>query len=172
LQILAQHDGVTQLLFEPRNTHRGFALFFFSYSMIMNILTEQSYGSRSTHPWCVTELDDHLAPPQCNADTRPGYGVVDLEWEVTPFEGGESILVNGTLQDSIAAAVALNPDFKMPQKRSNTVRGLAKRGRIVCGNFPSASTRRVEEGVQYLHSVDGRPRNGPGPGNCGRVSCS
>jgi hypothetical protein len=145
LQILAQRDGVTQFLFEPRNTHRGFALFFFSYSMIMNTLTEQSYGSRSTHPWCVTELVDHLAPPQCNADTRPGYGVVDLEWEVTPFEGGVAILVNETFQDSIAAAVALNPDFKMPQKRSNTVRGLAKRGRIVCGNFPSASTRRVDE---------------------------
>jgi hypothetical protein len=28
------------------------------------------------------------------------------------------------------------------------------------------------EGVQHLVKVPGKPHNGPGPGNCGRVSCS
>lgn len=27
-------------------------------------------------------------------------------------------------------------------------------------------------GINYLRSITGKPKNGPGPNNCGRVSCS
>lgn len=30
----------------------------------------------------------------------------------------------------------------------------------------------IRKGIDYLYKVNGRPKNGPGPGNCGRVSCS
>ncbi|KAK4662772.1 hypothetical protein QC763_603368 [Podospora pseudopauciseta] len=41
-------------------------------------------------------------------------------------------------------------------------------------NFPpfSADTARIREGIRYLLGVSGTAKNGPGPGNCGRVSCS
>ena len=36
----------------------------------------------------------------------------------------------------------------------------------------SCNGNHVNEGINYLLGVDGKPGNGPGPGNCGRVSCS
>ncbi|KAK2728518.1 hypothetical protein CKAH01_10873 [Colletotrichum kahawae] len=41
------------------------------------------------------------------------------------------------------------------------------RGRWVNGIASYAMT-----GIDYLYKVQGKPRNGAGPGNCGRVSCS
>ncbi|KAK3389089.1 hypothetical protein B0T20DRAFT_397401 [Sordaria brevicollis] len=35
-----------------------------------------------------------------------------------------------------------------------------------------AKTRDIKNGINHLNDVSGRPKNGPGPGNCGRVSCS
>ena len=35
-----------------------------------------------------------------------------------------------------------------------------------------ASTDRIIDGIAYLRSVTTQPSWGPGPGNCGRVSCS
>lgn len=30
----------------------------------------------------------------------------------------------------------------------------------------------IRDGIRYLRGVKGKPNMGPGPGNCGRVSCS
>ncbi|KAI0489664.1 hypothetical protein F4859DRAFT_509250 [Xylaria cf. heliscus] len=35
-----------------------------------------------------------------------------------------------------------------------------------------ASVFHIREGIAYLHNIHGNCTNGPGPGNCGRVSCS
>ncbi|CEN61057.1 hypothetical protein ASPCAL07724 [Aspergillus calidoustus] len=40
------------------------------------------------------------------------------------------------------------------------------------GRWPGASRRRIGEGVSYLRRIPGTPTLGPGPGSCGRVSCS
>jgi hypothetical protein len=40
------------------------------------------------------------------------------------------------------------------------------------GRWRECSAPAASNGVRYLRRVQGRPRNGPGPGNCGRVSCS
>lgn len=38
--------------------------------------------------------------------------------------------------------------------------------------YDRASVYYIWQGIDYLESVPGTPGNGPGPGNCGRVSCS
>jgi hypothetical protein len=40
------------------------------------------------------------------------------------------------------------------------------------GRWPECHPNPIRRGIEYLRYVQGRPRNGPGPGNCGRVSCS
>ncbi|KAK0655328.1 hypothetical protein B0T16DRAFT_311408, partial [Cercophora newfieldiana] len=42
-----------------------------------------------------------------------------------------------------------------------------------CGNDSGeAETDLIRAGIRYLRHVNGVPQNGPGPGACGRVSCS
>lgn len=38
--------------------------------------------------------------------------------------------------------------------------------------YGRASVYYIWQGIEYLDQVPGTPGNGPGPGNCGRVSCS
>ncbi|KAK3322866.1 hypothetical protein B0H66DRAFT_216165 [Apodospora peruviana] len=110
----------------------------------------------------------------------PGYTVVDIEWDIEVAPGQREIL-NGTVQEVYAQAVELNPNFKINNPvalPSNEVeRALSTRSRIDrrwvnCNNWPLAERSRLQEGINYLRGVGGRPTNGPGPGNCGRVSCS
>lgn len=35
-----------------------------------------------------------------------------------------------------------------------------------------AAYSRVQQGISYLGAIPGTPTNGPGPGSCGKVSCS
>ncbi|KAG8677681.1 hypothetical protein FPOAC1_003708 [Fusarium poae] len=40
------------------------------------------------------------------------------------------------------------------------------------GTLPECHPTGIATGIDYLRSVKGKPKNGPGPGNCGRVSCT
>jgi hypothetical protein len=42
---------------------------------------------------------------------------------------------------------------------------------IICNIAEGAKNIEILRGIDYLRRVPGQPRNGPGPGNCGRVSC-
>lgn len=91
---------------------------------------------------------------------------------------GQIQILNGTVQEVVAQAVQLNPDFKLSSTKRAAdagvmARELHKRD-VICGNFPTANPKRILEGIAYLNSLPGgdRPTNGPGPGACGRVSCS
>lgn len=45
-------------------------------------------------------------------------------------------------------------------------------GYLICGHFKDALIDAIKQGVAYLRDVPGRPGMPPGPGSCGRVSCS
>lgn len=47
-----------------------------------------------------------------------------------------------------------------------------KCGRVDCGGWSVASVFYLNERVGYFRRISGRPYEGLGPGNCGRVSCS
>jgi hypothetical protein len=116
-----------------------------------------------------------------------GYEVVDLTWEVE-YEHGKTTLLNGTAQQVHSQLLQLNPDFEaqfgtveeiaainmaryadedqsMPEKRDSNVCGGG-------GRWTATHCRLATNNANYLYGVPGRPTNGPGPGACGRVSCS
>lgn len=62
----------------------------------------------------------------------------------------------------------------MPAAELDTRQGSieSRQLRIDCFNWPVANGNRIQDGINYLMGVGGQPSNGPGPGACGRVSCS
>ncbi|KAM3516390.1 hypothetical protein NHJ13051_009957 [Beauveria bassiana] len=101
----------------------------------------------------------------------PGYGVEQIKWSVEVFPG-KFQLFNGTAEEVHAQALSVNPNFKPPS--ASTARGLKeKRGHVDCGGLQPANKQAIRNGAAYLRNLPpGRPTNGPGPNNCGRVSCS
>ncbi|GAB1205198.1 hypothetical protein APSETT445_003869 [Aspergillus pseudonomiae] len=105
----------------------------------------------------------------------PGYGVQEPSWEVETTPGGPKMILNGTVQQVHAQLLEINPNYDdefaaVLEKRETTV--LDKRDDIKCNNWPKARRGDIEAGIKHLRGVSGQPSNGPGPGNCGRVSCS
>lgn len=112
-----------------------------------------------------------------------GYGVVDLEWEVEVSPGGPVQKFNGTIERVHEELVKLNPNWDADyaleapahgEKRDILVeRANFKDSAYFCGGrWPETDSIWIGYGIDYLRRVSGKPSNGPGPGNCGRVSCS
>ncbi|KJK81277.1 hypothetical protein H634G_03296 [Metarhizium anisopliae BRIP 53293] len=102
----------------------------------------------------------------------PGYGVEVLQWDIEVAVGRTEVL-NGTVQEVYAQALQINPKFTLTNAaEARDVHQKQKRSSVQCGNWPLADKGRIQEGINYLRGAPAAPRNGPGPGNCGRVSCS
>ncbi|KAJ0268716.1 hypothetical protein COL940_013136 [Colletotrichum noveboracense] len=108
----------------------------------------------------------------------PGYEVYVPEWEVQVTPGGPTIILNGTVEEVVDKLHEINPDYEgFLNSTMEQSAGLQKRTdfsgtQVFCGNFGAAERDRFFAGIGYLRGVGGRPSNGAGPGNCGRVSCS
>ncbi|GAM35627.1 hypothetical protein TCE0_017r04105 [Talaromyces pinophilus] len=109
----------------------------------------------------------------------PGYNIVDIEWEVQVTAGGPTVNVTGTVEEVYAHLKTINPDFETefpPIDHKNSIEARAADYSVssyFCqGRWAGCSWSRIQQGISYLDGVPGRPSNGPGPGNCGRVSCS
>lgn len=122
----------------------------------------------------------------------PGYDIVELSWEVTPAPGQPAIILNGTVEQVHSQLLAINPRYQVIviAKREDllvapsaataatdltgptAVAHSAQIWKMTCGGYDSANTSQIEEGIKYLNGIAGQPKNGPGPNNCGRVSCS
>ncbi|KAF4506700.1 hypothetical protein G6O67_006755 [Ophiocordyceps sinensis] len=106
----------------------------------------------------------------------PGYGVDIIEWDVEVSPGWHE-LINGTVEQVYDQVLDIKPDWNpldvpaaaaAPGKRGYKV----KRGNVICGVWASATRGAIINGISYLRRVRGSATSGPGPGNCGRVSCS
>lgn len=109
-------------------------------------------------PWAA----DVPEPP------APEYGVETLQWavEVAP---GQTEIFCGTVEQVYNQALRINPGFKLlplpphsPEKTPD---------KIICDLFSKAHGDGTQDGINY-RGVPGRPKNGPGPGLCGRASFS
>jgi hypothetical protein len=97
--------------------------------------------------------------------------------------------LNGTIQEVHEELLKLNPawddDYKNNTLELNSTisqrsaspnlstRANFQDAAYFCGGrWHDCDYLAILDGVRYLRQVQGRPRNGPGPGNCGRVSCS
>lgn len=112
----------------------------------------------------------------------PGYGIVDFTWEVETFPGGPKENITGTIQDVVTVLTSINPDWKSDfnfsdslTKRLNNEKRLSfPFTGIICNHdspFSLTLVNDVRNAISYLYGVPGSPTEGPGPGNCARVSC-
>ncbi|KAK3997918.1 hypothetical protein QBC44DRAFT_303042 [Cladorrhinum sp. PSN332] len=138
-----------------------------------------------------------LAAPARRADTSgtgsvipAGFNIVELSWEVETTPGGPKVILNGTLEQAHEKLVEINPNWNAEYlepviadqnaeaksaARSVTgdVASLQKRDWTECKTRGGgAQTAAIRDGISYLRGLSGEARNGPGPRNCGRVSCS
>lgn len=99
---------------------------------------------------------------------------------------GRTAVLNGTVQQVYQQMLDLNPDYEdefgpvpevfvmMPAQASRRP-ARAPPGPDTwadCGRFDPAKAIAIWEGINHLNHVSGRPVSRPGPGVCGRVSCS
>ncbi|KAK0667305.1 hypothetical protein QBC41DRAFT_396172 [Cercophora samala] len=116
----------------------------------------------------------------------PGYGVVDIQFDLPIYPGNatsETVPIIGTIEQAVAHMEATYPGWnrtflKLPNQR-NLLHDDAKRNIIpesfnCWGKWQGCSWNAICEGIEYLWRlpIDPKPTNGPGPNNCGRVSCS
>ncbi|OGM47429.1 hypothetical protein ABOM_002527 [Aspergillus bombycis] len=116
-------------------------------------------------------------PVESSTQGPPGYGVEDLEWSVQLTESDDPINVKGTVEDVVTELSKQNPSAEAQiRARGKAKQSLMKRADptgYYCGEpFTPVSSASISRGIEYLQGVPGKPVNGPGPGNCGRVSCS
>lgn len=113
----------------------------------------------------------------------PGYEIVPLTVELQAVPGGDKMNLTGTIDEIHAKLLSINPnfdeDFPSGDDNESTLdsRALAKRFGPKCGdslnnyggwNFASANG--IQDGINYLRGVKGKPTLGPK--QCSRVSCS
>ncbi|KAJ6787139.1 hypothetical protein PWT90_05369 [Aphanocladium album] len=115
----------------------------------------------------------------------PGI-VTPAQWVGQAFLEGPGIQLNGTVQEVYAQFKELNPnyDYDLSIDAVETESALSKRtdfgsARTICNNFPSIGVGHLDDGIQYLRRIGGRPQLRPpsfGSGyvrrHCSGVSCS
>ncbi|KAK3402519.1 hypothetical protein B0T20DRAFT_398457 [Sordaria brevicollis] len=123
-------------------------------------------------------------PTVANRDASPldGYGIEELTWEVETTPGGPSVNITGTVEHVVEELGKINPTFvsdfgiENPDNSSAVDAPIEARAYYLkewyCDVFGLAKLEAIQAGLVYLNGVPGKPTNGPGPGNCGRVSCS
>ncbi|KAK0648426.1 hypothetical protein B0T16DRAFT_506731 [Cercophora newfieldiana] len=82
---------------------------------------------------------------------------------------GQVEILNGTIQEVVAQAIAINPEYKLadvapePAPAAKPRRALSGREVKFCNNFGTAGVDAIIDGVNYLRGVGGKPTLGPGP---------
>ncbi|KAK0739492.1 hypothetical protein B0T21DRAFT_436378 [Apiosordaria backusii] len=126
-----------------------------------------------------TSLDDH---PDVSS-----YGIVPISWDL-PIKAddpnGATVTVTGTIQEAIVKMEASYPGWnatfqaRVPPPSTDAASLIS----AAAAEDPESYNCKVKWdeagqlsilwGVEYLRTLTGTAKNGPGPGNCGRVSCS
>ncbi|KAK0726641.1 hypothetical protein B0T21DRAFT_293327 [Apiosordaria backusii] len=113
------------------------------------------------------------------------YTMVDLQWDM-PIAPGDSnrgtISVNGTIENAIEQMELLYPGWnqtfhsQLQHHRDTNAKAAVDKEEPTSWdcNIDKKMAQQwcISIGIKYLRGLDGIPKNGPGPGNCGRVSCS
>ncbi|OLN94123.1 hypothetical protein CCHL11_07145 [Colletotrichum chlorophyti] len=110
----------------------------------------------------------------------PGYGIVTPRWEIPAPDGSGRILsLRGTVEQVAARLRDIDPNYDVDEEVGK-LRALRLEKRAVfdddgpstlCNNFREGNRTAIHVGIDYLRTVPGKPKNGAGPANCGRVSC-
>ncbi|KAL2826230.1 hypothetical protein BDW59DRAFT_171894 [Aspergillus cavernicola] len=116
-----------------------------------------------------------------------GYDLFIPEWEVQVTPESKPITLNGTIEEVHAELLRLNPNWDEDFPDTEVENALVERdtdfhlekrtdfteSKYNCfGRWGRVRSTTINSGISYLRKVSGKPGNGAGPGNCGRVSCS
>ncbi|KAG6112143.1 hypothetical protein E4U13_004405 [Claviceps humidiphila] len=112
----------------------------------------------------------------------PGYDVKTLDWNVHLDPRDAPVTLSGTIEEVTSKAKKLNPRWardiaKRKPARDDEAR-LQTRDwayRVDCADgkrWKKAGLWHVQAGLDYLSKLKAKPKMGPGPGTCSRVSCS
>ncbi|KZL66277.1 hypothetical protein CT0861_08226 [Colletotrichum tofieldiae] len=109
----------------------------------------------------------------------PGYGIFVPRWEVpSPDGSGKMLSLRGTVEEVVAQMQDMGPSFDIDDQFGKIATPpIGKRAAFdddkdtLCHIFLEGNRSAVHVGIDYLRTVQGRPQNGAGPANCGRVSC-
>ncbi|KAK0672292.1 hypothetical protein QBC41DRAFT_353560 [Cercophora samala] len=111
--------------------------------------------------------------------------VTDVTWNLPIYpadKGSAAVSFTGTIEQAVAKMEADYPGWKASLLAQSAAPFGVKAetpyhldfNKANCtnpGHF-TASTLAIKKGISYLSALDGIAKNGPGPRNCGRVSCS
>ncbi|KAK0744669.1 hypothetical protein B0T21DRAFT_407751 [Apiosordaria backusii] len=125
----------------------------------------------------------HAAPPVLGQalDDVDDFTIVDLSWDlpINPNNpDGAKSTVTGTIEQAIAKMEAAYPGWNATFRATlpadiNATRTALDDVEIDCKiKTDMANILAIKWGIHYLRGVTGKAKNGPGPKNCGRVSCS
>ncbi|KAL0929824.1 uncharacterized protein CTRU02_215254 [Colletotrichum truncatum] len=106
-----------------------------------------------------------------------------MKWEVQAFPDGPTLTLGGTVEQIYKRLVEINPNFDADwgvgdPKVADDAAALKRRtdftgSSFLCGGkWPRTGVGDASKGIDYLYTVPEKSRNGAGPGNCGKVSCS
>ncbi|KAJ0152142.1 hypothetical protein CTA2_252 [Colletotrichum tanaceti] len=107
-------------------------------------------------------------------------------WEVpSPDGNGKTLSLRGTVEEVAAQMRGLGATFDADDDDDEEEDYLGKvatpaverravftnEEATLCHNFGEGNRSAVHVGIKFLRTMGGRPQNGAGPANCGRVSC-
>lgn len=121
----------------------------------------------------------------------PGYGIEDINWAIQT-DSDRTVTITGDVQKVMQYAeenkIAFVEQQQQQQQQTETRKKdslasrrpraannhLQSRDAATCGNPDRyyAWRKDIKIGIKHLRKVPGNPANGPGPWNCGRVSCA
>jgi hypothetical protein len=116
---------------------------------------------------------------QIHSEDAAQFGISEIGWAVQAHPNGPFLNLTGTLEEVIGELRNENPNFDDDFALGNN--GIRSQKLQVtecfgseynCWTFGECNRSPVLGGSEYLKGLSGEPSNGPGPGNCGRVSCS
>ncbi|KAI1369555.1 hypothetical protein F5Y08DRAFT_334479 [Xylaria arbuscula] len=131
-------------------------------------------------PYIPKSLAARKALPNPAARTPNGLSSASYEskivWKGRIKEAGELMSFTGpSLQDIEAQVRAINTTFSWSRDVDEPGGTSRVEGDTLCDipwDPPFASVFHIRQGISYLRKIHGDCVNGPGPGNCSRVSCS
>ncbi|WQF78840.1 hypothetical protein CDEST_03854 [Colletotrichum destructivum] len=112
-----------------------------------------------------------------------GYSVFTPEWEVQVTPGGESVLMNGTIEHVFDELTNFDPVYTEDLMKEITALGHDRLGAFeqredwrtrpyICRDYPLARVDAAWDGIRYLRTLKGKPKGSAGPSSCGQISCS
>ncbi|KAG6020594.1 hypothetical protein E4U40_005995 [Claviceps sp. LM458 group G5] len=112
----------------------------------------------------------------------PGHDVETLAWNVDLDPRDAPITLTGTIEEVTSKAKKLNPRWARDMGKRKPIRDDEARlqardwaYRVDCldgKRWKNANLKYIKEGLDYLSKISAKPKIGPGPGKCSRVSCS